>query len=353
MPEPLISVIVNTYNYGRFVEDAIDSALAQDFPADQMEVLVVDDGSTDDTAERVKKYGDRVRYFYKENGDQCSAVAFGVSQAKGALIALLDGDDIWLPGKLSRVAQAFANDPRTVMVYHRYAFWDSRDDTIWSPDYFADVSGDVLADRRKLVAYSAAPTSSLAFRREAFDRFASIPTNRGFMYDTFLFSAVIFLGPVACIPETLTKNRVHGNNRWAAGQSGPGPATLERRIARRKATNEILRVWIRANAPKSSWPQARILLLKWQLVLDNHEFRLKPPNRFRQFSHLYRHALLDAPIVSRHHAAYRFIHAFAVLTFGKHAHYLEGVRTRVKKLTRRLQRQTSAKQAGETAEPIS
>ncbi len=60
-----VTVLVDTYNYGRFIEEAIDSVLAQDFPPEQMEILVVDDGSADDTADRVRKYGDRIQYFYR------------------------------------------------------------------------------------------------------------------------------------------------------------------------------------------------------------------------------------------------------------------------------------------------
>ncbi|HVA16384.1 MAG TPA: glycosyltransferase [Candidatus Dormibacteraeota bacterium] len=346
---PLVSVIINTYNYGRFIEECIDSVLAQDFPVEQREILVIDDGSTDDTAERVKKYGDRVQYFYKENGDQCSAVSFGVTQCKGELIALLDGDDVWIPNKLSLVAQEFAKNPRAVMVYHKYVFWDCRHDSVWEPLFF-QISGDLLADPRKLIPYNAAPTSSLVIRRDAFQRLSKIPLDRPFMYDCFLISAVPFLGPIACVPEVLTKNRVHGNNRWAAEQAGPSRATLQRRVARRAAAIEIIRNWTRENAPKSSRRQARILVRKWQLVLDNQKFKFDPPNRFRQFVHLYRHAMLETPVTSRSTLAYRFIHAFGVLIFGKHAHYLEGVRTRVRKLRQRFQTQpATAEQSSESA----
>jgi len=334
---PLVSVIINTYNYGCFVEEAINSVLAQDFPAEQREILVIDDGSTDDTAERVKKYGSGVRYFYKENGDQCSAVAFGVLQAKGDLIALLDGDDVWLPNKLSTVAREFANNPRVVMIYHKYVYWDCRDGSTWEPDYFAEISGDVLSDDRKLILYNAAPTSSLVIRHDTFERLSRIPLDRPFMYDSFLISAAPFLGPIACIPSVLVKNRVHGHNRWAAEQAGPSRATLQRRVARRTAAIEIIRNWTRENAPKSSGRHSRMLLRKWQLVLDNEKFQLEPPGRFRQFVYLYQNAMLEAPIISRGELAYRWMHAFAVLVFGKHAHYLEGIRTRVRKWRQRFQ----------------
>ncbi len=115
---PLISVVITAYNYGRFIEEAIDSVLSQDFPQDALEVVVVDDGSTDDTAERMRKYGPQVRYFPTPNRGQAAALNLGFSTARGQIISLLDGDDFFLPGKLVRVADAFQRDPALGMVYH-------------------------------------------------------------------------------------------------------------------------------------------------------------------------------------------------------------------------------------------
>src|SRR5882757_4359162 len=114
--KPLVTALIDTYNYGRFVEEAIDSVLAQDYPNDRLEILVVDDGSTDDTAERVRKYGSRIRYIHKPNGGQASAFNFGFERARGDIIAFLDADDYWLPGKLSRVADAFEQNPSVGLV---------------------------------------------------------------------------------------------------------------------------------------------------------------------------------------------------------------------------------------------
>src|SRR5271163_2848528 len=100
MTAPLFTVLIDTFNYGKYVEEAVRSALEQDFPAEEFEVLVVDDGSTDDTAARLEKFAGRIRYEHKPNGGQASAFNFGVKRARGEFIALLDADDIWLPNKL-------------------------------------------------------------------------------------------------------------------------------------------------------------------------------------------------------------------------------------------------------------
>lgn len=333
---PLVSVIISTYNHERFIAEAIDSALAQDYPAERMEIIVVDDSSADRTAEIARSFEPRVRVFQKENGDHASAITFGANHSTGDLVAFLDGDDLWLPNKVSRVVEEFTNDPRTLMVYNKYVFWDCRDNSTWVPDYFTEISGYVLADRRKLLSYSAASTSSLAFRRKAFQQLTNnVLLDRAKMFDTFLFSAVIFLGPVACIPEVLTKNRIHGSNRWAAGQSGPDEVNIRRRVARRKSTNAALRDWIWANAPKSTRPQARILLRRWRVVQDDDASRLGPPNRFRRFARACRLALLEDPS-SRTHVAYSILHAIAALIVGDGARYLEGARTRVNRVRTRV-----------------
>src|ERR1043166_8636595 len=75
---PFISVLIGTYNYGVFIEDAIDSVLRQTFAPGETEIVVVDDGSTDDTRERLKRYKGAIRYVYKENGGQASALNVGL-----------------------------------------------------------------------------------------------------------------------------------------------------------------------------------------------------------------------------------------------------------------------------------
>ena len=123
--KPLVSVLIDTYNYGCYVEEAIESALGQDFPAVEREILVVDDGSTDDTAERVRKFGGAITYFRKPNGGQASAFNFGLRHTRGKYVAFLDADDYWLPGKLSRTVEEFERNPEAGMVYHAYCEWNA------------------------------------------------------------------------------------------------------------------------------------------------------------------------------------------------------------------------------------
>src|SRR5262249_40759661 len=160
----LASVLIDTYNYGHFVEDAINSVLSQDFPADQLEILVVDDGSTDDTRERVTKYEPRVQYLYKPNGGQASAFNFGLDRARGDLIFFLDADAYWLPGKLRSLVWAFEQNPDVGMIYHRLQQFDQTAN-LGSDLFFVPLSGFLPDHFRDLLCYLIPPTSSLAFRR--------------------------------------------------------------------------------------------------------------------------------------------------------------------------------------------
>src|ERR1700678_2541390 len=108
---PRITIIIDTYNHERYVEQAIVSVLDQDFPEAETEILVIDDGSTDRTPEIVRKFEPRVRLLRKENGGQASAFNAGIPEATGEIVAFLDGDDWWAPNKLSRVLETINADP--------------------------------------------------------------------------------------------------------------------------------------------------------------------------------------------------------------------------------------------------
>src|SRR5262249_43626334 len=90
-----VTVIIPTFNRGHIVTDAIDSVLAQTVPC--LEIIVVDDGSRDDTRERLVPYMDRIVYIYQHNQGVSAARNTGVDAAKGDLIAFLDSDDVWHP----------------------------------------------------------------------------------------------------------------------------------------------------------------------------------------------------------------------------------------------------------------
>lgn len=218
MPRPVFSVVIDNYNYGRFIGQAIDSILAQDVPAAAVETIVVDDGSTDDSREVVARYGDKVRLIAQKNGGQSAAFATGFAAATGQYVCPLDSDDYWTPDKLSSVAKAFAQ-PGIGIVQHYQRDVDAVGKPLnnplpdWPPRYTIH---DFLDGR-----FVNAATSSLAFRKEVLDKLLPVPKDVFYLYDDYLLDHGLLECDVACIPRILGFHRIHGANNWAMNMRNP------------------------------------------------------------------------------------------------------------------------------------
>jgi glycosyltransferase involved in cell wall biosynthesis len=142
----LVSAIIPTYNRSRDLRIAVGTALAQTYPASALEIIVVDDGSTDDTAAVVGELGDRVRYLKKANGGVSSARNHGMAAARGDYLALLDSDDEWLPTHVAEQAEFLDRHPDFGLVITDVARMDEqrRDFEIFHRREFIPVDGWVL-----------------------------------------------------------------------------------------------------------------------------------------------------------------------------------------------------------------
>ncbi len=129
MEQPLVSVIIPVYNGERFVGEAIGSVLGQGLPASMVEIIVIDDGSTDGTATAVARFGDRVRYQYQPNRGAAAARNTGLGLAQGDLIGLLDSDDMYADGMLRATTGLLRANPSVeiVMGYSQYLFLEGAD----------------------------------------------------------------------------------------------------------------------------------------------------------------------------------------------------------------------------------
>jgi len=110
-----VSAIIPTYNSAPYVCDAVDSLLAQTRPLHQ--IIVVDDGSVDDTRERLLRYGDKITYIWQANAGPPAARNVGFRQVTGDFVALLDSDDLWVPEKLAHQMDYFEHHPQCGLVY--------------------------------------------------------------------------------------------------------------------------------------------------------------------------------------------------------------------------------------------
>jgi glycosyltransferase involved in cell wall biosynthesis len=326
MSAPLVTILIDTYNYGHFIEQAVESVLAQEFPREQREILVVDDGSTDDTGERLKKYDDEIRYLRKPNGGQASAFNLGFAEARGQIVATLDADDLWLPQKLQRVCETFEKNPDAGMVYHRTYLWRGREQKDYD-SYFAEVSGRVPESRVSLLRYPMVGTSCLAFRRSALSKLLPVPEALRSQADAYLTALVIFVAPVAAQPEFLAKYRLHGANLFQANVENAARGVIEHRVAMRAVLLTEIQKWLERNGDDLASPDLQAYLKQWTKAQELDGFRLHKPSRWNYFRHLLEYPRIYREIMTARHRLYAYVQAFGGLFLGyDHAHLLDNFR---------------------------
>lgn len=212
---PLISVIINNYNYGRYLEEAIESALFQTFTEGKVELIVVDDGSSDDTQERVKKYAGKILYIAKENGGQASALNAGIAHSRGRIIAFLDADDYWHPPKLDVVYREFEKSEEIDFVYHFMNVVDDTGNVIDRYVYPNPPSGKNQFLERYLRGNLPwfAPTSGMTVRADCLRKACPIPGDFRIGADLYLHYILPFYARgISLIRKPLGSYRLHGNN---------------------------------------------------------------------------------------------------------------------------------------------
>lgn len=121
--EPIVSVVIPVYNHEEYIRESVESALSQDY--DNLEVIVVDDGSTDATPEVLRTFGSRIRYIRQKNGGTAAALNTGIRHARGSLISWLSSDDVFLPGMIKRQVAELNKEPSFAMVYADFVEIDS------------------------------------------------------------------------------------------------------------------------------------------------------------------------------------------------------------------------------------
>lgn len=217
---PLVSILINNYNYARFLREATESALGQAYRA--IEVIVVDDGSTDDSIEVIESFGNRIRVIRKANGGQASAFNAGFTASTGEIICFLDSDDLFLPHKVEQIAAIFRENPDVEWCFD-------------TPEWFGGPGRDLpnhsvrqdhgLWDGRSTLAKGKSPhiptaTSGLSFRRSHLSKILPMPEIIRITSDNYLKLAALATAPGWIDSRTLTKQRIHGDNAYTNRKSG-------------------------------------------------------------------------------------------------------------------------------------
>ena len=316
MTTPLVTALIDTCNYGRYVEDAINSAREQGFPAADLEILVVDDGSTDDTPERVRKFGSRVRYLAKSRGGQASALNVGIREARGSIVAFLDADDVWLPGKVGKVTAALEREPSAGLLYHSVIVWDTEEGREFELP-FRGVSGSPLDNLRVATSYAPQAASGLVMRRQTALQVGPIPQGLTIMADGFLGSAGAFVAPVLSLNEALTKYRVHGSNLFAF--KGSDPSRMRLKLQSQRLLLSELRNWFAARYDVNH-PCVAAHLKMHELFERRLSFSTGDVSRWQFFSHIRDSNRLYRPVWSRAYSAFKAACAPLALLLGYRAY---------------------------------
>lgn len=214
-PQPLVSIIIDNYNYAQFLPQSIESALAQSYT--NTEIIVVDDGSTDNSREVIEAYGDRIVPIFQANGKQAAALNTGFTNSKGEIILFLDADDYLLPTAVAKIVAAF--DKGIGKVHFRLQVVDENKESL---GYFIPSTGMSLASGevwRKLLqtsSYVSSPMSGNAYGRDTLTPIFPIPDRYKTTADDYLMiSTPFYAGSLASIDEPIGVYRVHNNNQWA------------------------------------------------------------------------------------------------------------------------------------------
>ena len=217
------SILINNYNYGKYLRQCIDSACMQTY--EDVEVVIVDDHSTDNSIDIINSYGERVTPVLKDHGGQASCFNVGFSRSAGEVIFFLDADDEFCREKVQIMMNVYAS-------YDVEWCFDVSDTSGMpkSPISLSDESiirCDFSSSMAKgIFPYTPAATSGLSFRRSLLSKILPMPTSDGItLSDNYLKFAGAALGKGAICTVPLTHQRIHGANRYT------GSTQMKRRQA--------------------------------------------------------------------------------------------------------------------------
>lgn len=210
----LVSIIVNNYNYARFLSEAIESALNQTYS--NTEVIVVDDGSTDNSRKIIAGYGDRIIPILQENGKQGAALNNGFASSQGDIVLFLDSDDYLLPMAVERIVKAWK--PGISKIHFRLQVVDieSKPSGAFIPTTTMKLAcGEVWRQLLQASGYVSTCMSGNAYDRIALSHVFPIADAYKTTADDYLMISIPFYGEVIGIEEPLGAYRIHDNNQWA------------------------------------------------------------------------------------------------------------------------------------------
>ncbi len=261
---PLVSIIINNYNYGRFVRQAIDSALAQTYS--NVEIIIVDDGSQDESRNIIIEYADRAIVVLKPNGGQASAFNAGIARARGEYTLLLDSDDYLFPDAVEACVREF---PRGyARVYFRLRFVDENNESIPSDlpaARFELVDGDAFGSAKDPESvFLGPPTSGNFFDTAILRSILPVPEiEYRICADAFVLMKTCLKGPIKGLDRELGAYRIHGGNAFSPQTTlFSSPKRVRTQISNHFSTRKLLEnACIEKGLPRPSSPSESFWLI--------------------------------------------------------------------------------------------
>ena len=260
---PRFSFLIANYNYADFVGQAIESALAVDWP--NKEVIVVDDGSTDNSREVIGAFGDRIRALYQFNQGQRTANNIGFAQTTGDIVVFLDADDMLEPEFAKAVAAAWTPATSKVQVQMRLVDAANQPLGICVPQLRQQPKPEQIARwARSNNEYPSSPGSGNAYARNFLDQIFPIGPEHDSSTDSTCLALAPLLGDVATVMEPLVRYRRHGNNDSNLFKTKNGFAREVARAVQRQKSQESIcsRLGLQAPDPASLRRSLHLLQLR-------------------------------------------------------------------------------------------
>ena len=288
MVKPILSVLVDTYNHEKYIEQAVVSAIEQDFPAADFEILVVDDGSTDRTPDIVRKFAPRVRLLRKKNGGQASAFNAAFSELRGDIVSFLDGDDWWLPGKLAAVTAALEKNPGIAGVGHGYyEFTEATGESKLrkAPQQLFVGLSTPEAARKCWLNLTYVHLSEFTVRRSVLDECLPLPETLIFDADAPIAMAATAHGALL-LDQPLFYYRIHSNNLVGGIDQNDGSGLRRKYEMGDEMFGVAYRMLLRMGVPPES--VSAFLDEEW-VFLTRHMLRVCGGSRIKTFQTEMRH----------------------------------------------------------------
>ncbi len=252
----LVSIITPSYNQAAYIEQTIQSVLEQDYP--HIEYIVVDGGSTDNSAEIIQKYADRLAYWISErDSGQAEAINKGFARANGEIVAWLNSDDYYMLNTISFVVRCFEQNPDVVMVYGDMLAVDGDGQTI-------NVLKYKQLSLEDLLCFQIIGQPSVFFRRSALEKTGLLEPSFHFMLDHHLWIRLARQGRILHVPQVWSAARYHADakNRARAAEFGR-EAFRVLEWARKQSGLVECRFKGKATRPRLRPPLRRALSARW------------------------------------------------------------------------------------------